>query len=169
MGNYYQFMPFVVVNYALQGLFGLKCIIKFHIDICQKNKASGYPVIISSIMVDQLKDQVLSLMIFPHFKCQKSQVILCFSPNFSISKFFSNFTIDKGVLLGCVLFAVGGIVSVIAAIDLYKYMMNAEEILFQVETTKWGFMAITLVILGIQTVISSFYLCLFNIKQIYHN
>jgi len=85
------------------------------------------------------------------------------------SKFFSNFTIDKGVLLGCVLFVVGGIVSVIAAIDLYKYMVNAEEILFQVETTKWGFMGITLVILGIQTVISSFYLCLFNIKQIYHN
>ncbi len=85
------------------------------------------------------------------------------------NRFFRNFTIDKGVLLGCVLVIVGGIVSVIAAIDLYKYMVNAQEILFQVETTKWGFMGITLMILGIQTVISSFYLCLFNIKKIYHN
>lgn len=83
--------------------------------------------------------------------------------------FFRNFTIDKGVFIGSLLILAGGVISVIAAVDLYRYMVNAEEILFQVETTKWGFLGITLVILGIQTVISSFYLCLFNIKKIYNN
>lgn len=85
------------------------------------------------------------------------------------SKFFTNFTIDKGVIIGGALVLAGIVISVIAAVNLYEYMKNAQEILFQSETTKWGFLGITLVILGIQTVISSFYLCLFNIKKIYNN
>jgi glycosyltransferase involved in cell wall biosynthesis len=77
---------------------------------------------------------------------------------------FKGFTIEKGIIVGVVIFFIGLGISVIAGINIYQFMLINKEFLFDSLSTKWGFLGITMVILGAQAIISSFYICLFNIR-----
>ena len=79
---------------------------------------------------------------------------------------FKNFTIEKGIIFGAAVFLIGSIISVVSGVEIYKYMATTSEFLFKADVTKWGIFGISLVILGLQIVVSSLYLCLFNIKII---
>jgi glycosyltransferase involved in cell wall biosynthesis len=100
--------------------------------------------------------------------CGFSQFLRFHREEDRLYRIFKNFTIEKGIVLGMVLFVIGLVISVLAGIDIYNYMMTTDEFIFKADATKWGFFGISLLILGFQLVFSSFYICLFNIK-IYEN
>jgi len=83
-------------------------------------------------------------------------------------RMFRNFTIEKGIVVGMILFVIGLGISTVAGINIYNYMTTTDEFIFKADATKWGFFGISLLILGFQIFFSSFYICLFNIK-IYEN
>jgi len=80
-------------------------------------------------------------------------------------RIFKKFTIEKGIITGTIIFLVGFIIAVFSGIEILRFViaMGGESI-FKADATKWGFLGTTLVILGFQLVISSFYICLFNIQ-----
>jgi len=80
-------------------------------------------------------------------------------------RFFRSFTIEKGIILGAVVLAAGLMIIVAAGLNIHQHLITTDEFIFNSKATKWGIFGMSFSILGFQMIISSFYLCLFNIKN----
>ena len=79
-------------------------------------------------------------------------------------RIFKEFTIEKGIIAGSIILLAGLIVTFFSGMDIFRFIAAGESPVFKPDATKWGFLGVTLVILGFQLAISSFYICLFNIQ-----
>ncbi|MHC4664572.1 MAG: glycosyltransferase family 2 protein [Planctomycetota bacterium] len=78
-----------------------------------------------------------------------------------ISKFFKkHFTLEKGLAIGGIVFALGIIMGLATLILFFKFALNSPNV--HMLLTKFAIVSIFIVLLGIQIVFSSFYLSLFS-------
>ncbi len=79
-------------------------------------------------------------------------------------RIFKKFTIEKGIIAGSIILLAGLTVTIFSGMDIFRFIAAGGSPVFKADATKWGFLGVTLAILGFQLVISSFYICLFNIQ-----
>jgi glycosyltransferase involved in cell wall biosynthesis len=78
-----------------------------------------------------------------------------------ISDFFEkNFTLERGLVIGAVILSVGIIMGITTIVLIFKLAGDSSEI--HVSFTKLAAVSIFIVLLGIQTIFSSFYISLFS-------
>ena len=81
-----------------------------------------------------------------------------------ISKFFKkNFTLERGLILGGIVFGLGIITGLVTLYLLLKFTVDFPNV--HVPLTKLAIVAIFVVLLGIQIIFSSFYISLFNTTE----
>ena len=82
-----------------------------------------------------------------------------------LDRFFENFTMETGIVLGALLAALGLGISAWVGWELLEFISTPGNLgTFNMHLTKWGIVGTTCAILGVQLIFSSFYSGLFTVE-----
>jgi glycosyltransferase involved in cell wall biosynthesis len=82
-----------------------------------------------------------------------------------LDRFFENFTMETGIVLGAILALLGLGICTWVGWELLEFISTPGNLgIFNMHLTKWGIVGTTFAILGVQLIFSSFYSCLFSVE-----